>query len=102
MLVLTYLPIPLLLVLQVTILVIFFPVARTLLTFLRRAPFLKCVIPFDSNLTFHRFFGYICMGAFLPLTHHCALNPVHIGSKNASRPAYSGHGHVVCIGCHMH
>ena len=39
---------------------ILFPVARSVLTFLRRASFLKCVVPFDSNLTFHRFFGYVC------------------------------------------
>lgn len=39
---------------------ILFPVARSVLTFLRKASFLKCVVPFDNNLTFHRFFGYIC------------------------------------------
>ncbi|KAL0020140.1 hypothetical protein WJX77_006430 [Trebouxia sp. C0004] len=44
---------------KVAVMFILFPVARSVLTFLRRASFLKCVVPFDSNLTFHRFFGYV-------------------------------------------
>lgn len=44
---------------KVAAMFILFPVARSVLTFLRRASFLKRVVPFDNNLTFHRFFGYV-------------------------------------------
>ena len=43
--------------------ILLFPVARNVLAFLRAAPLVKMIVPFDSSITFHRFFGYICMSA---------------------------------------
>lgn len=57
--------------LQVTAMILLFPVARNVLAFLRAAPLLKRIIPFDSSITFHRFFGYTCMSAYTLALHQC-------------------------------